>query len=599
LSVERACFRLRSRWSRFGPAVAAIVLVSVTSLLAACGGDDSRASRAIRNQSSPISFRIVNDRIVVDAVVAGRKVPMILGTGSPTVISERLLRLVKARVVGTVPSERAGKGVVRKVVELSSVRLGGLQRSAVRADVVPLGEHSALACASPNGLLGATFLKSGVMQIDFGTSQIRFANVVDDLGVSGATRIRFRPASSASPTPQVAGTVGSLKRWLDFDTGNQRYLVLDPGVARRAGARVGRRALAFSGQPAETLSGPIAGTLSFAGLPTLRLRGVARRDVVAATGSATKGSDGLGIPFMRDFVVTIDWTTNTIYLEPTRRPGDGSIRTYGYLPRRVGGAVVAGAVMRDGPAEAAGVAVGDVILEAGGRRLERPSRAGFCTAYSEAFAPIHERQRLEFEHAGAKRSTELLAVDVGPGVLEGASPAGRLTGSPPSIGEDRSVLVDGDSLAVGMRPYLADDLPGWTVTYSASTGRHAREGVKLLRRFREPLPGVIVMSLGTNDDPRDPAAFRDAIRLTISSAGPRRCVVWPNIVRPPYAGTSYAAYNRVLEQEAGLRGNLILVDWAGAVRGHPEWLAPDRVHLSAAGYRARADAVARAVRLCE
>jgi lysophospholipase L1-like esterase len=34
------------------------------------------------------------------------------------------------------------------------------------------------------------------------------------------------------------------------------------------------------------------------------------------------------------------------------------------------------------------------------------------------------------------------------------------------------------------------------------------------------------------------------------------------------------------------------------VRRHPEWLAHDGVHVSAAGYRARAKAVARAVAQC-
>lgn len=81
-------------------------------------------------------------------------------------------------------------------------------------------------------------------------------------------------------------------------------------------------------------------------------------------------------------------------------------------------------------------------------------------------------------------------------------------------------------------------------------------------------------------------------------AGEPRCVVWANIVRPPYRGVSYRGYNRVLGQEARGRDNLRVLNWVRMVREHPEWLAEDGVHVSAEGYQARAEAVARSVRRC-
>ena len=81
-------------------------------------------------------------------------------------------------------------------------------------------------------------------------------------------------------------------------------------------------------------------------------------------------------------------------------------------------------------------------------------------------------------------------------------------------------------------------------------------------------------------------------------AGPRRCVVWANIVRPAVAGASYAGYNRVLAEESRPRRNLRVVDWARIVREHPYWLAGDGVHVSADAYRYRASRVARSMRRC-
>jgi hypothetical protein len=160
----------------------------------------------------------------------------------------------------------------------------------------------------------------------------------------------------------------------------------------------------------------------------------------------------------------------------------------------------------------------------------------------------------------------------------------------------RQLIVNGDSLAVGTEPYLPGALPGWRIETSASISRHASEGPALLGA-QGSLPAYIAVSLGTNDDPNMTDAFRSAIRATMEVAG-ERCVVWVNIYRPAVAGTTYDGYNRVLTKESVGRTNLRVVDWHGLVSLHPEWLGPDGVHVNAAGYQARAEALARALRGC-
>ncbi len=163
---------------------------------------------------------------------------------------------------------------------------------------------------------------------------------------------------------------------------------------------------------------------------------------------------------------------------------------------------------------------------------------------------------------------------------------------------ERSLLVNGDSLAEGTRPYIPPALPGWRVRQSTSVSRHASEGDDVMRRYGSQLPRVIHVSLGTNDDPGDVDGFRAAIADVMKVAGRNRCVVWANIVRPPYRGVSYRGYNHVLSVQARRRENLRVLNWVRMVREHPEWLAHDGVHVSAEGYQERAKAVARAVRRC-
>jgi lysophospholipase L1-like esterase len=166
----------------------------------------------------------------------------------------------------------------------------------------------------------------------------------------------------------------------------------------------------------------------------------------------------------------------------------------------------------------------------------------------------------------------------------------------PSRGPAKRVFVVGDSLAVGTRPYLGRFLGGWRVATSASISKHTPQGVAELRHRRR-VP-VAVVSLGTNDDPHAVGAFDHAVHTALSIAGKDHCLVWPNIVRPAVGGATYAGYNRTLSNADAGHDNLIVVNWARMVARNPGWLGDDGVHVNAAGYTARARAIANAVRRC-
>jgi lysophospholipase L1-like esterase len=173
----------------------------------------------------------------------------------------------------------------------------------------------------------------------------------------------------------------------------------------------------------------------------------------------------------------------------------------------------------------------------------------------------------------------------------GSVTAGRETSELPA----KSTVLDiGDSLSVGTDPYLRPRLRGYRVERLHDVGLHAEDAATIVLLSRS-LPSVLVVSAGTNDDPRRVAAFSTAVSTIMRSAGANRCVVWPTIARPPAAGRSYDGLNAALRRTAARKEVLVLVDWAGLARRHPEWLAKDGVHAGPAGYRARAAAIAHAV----
>ena len=162
-----------------------------------------------------------------------------------------------------------------------------------------------------------------------------------------------------------------------------------------------------------------------------------------------------------------------------------------------------------------------------------------------------------------------------------------------------SVFLTGDSLSVGTSYYLPQILGRGRVATDARVGRPLAEGLAVIRAQGQRLPAVVVVSLGTNDDPRATGAFQSGIREVVRLAGPRRCVAWATVSRPAVAGTDYAGFNRLLAAEARHNRRFQIVDWAGLVSRQPALLAPDRVHgRNGSAYLERAKLTAAAVRRC-
>lgn len=175
---------------------------------------------------------------------------------------------------------------------------------------------------------------------------------------------------------------------------------------------------------------------------------------------------------------------------------------------------------------------------------------------------------------------------------------GRRVAEAPSLANSRDrLVVIGDSLAVGMKPYLGNR----AISVDASIGRPLAQGMRVLAGTKLPSSRsyALAISLFTNDDPTSVGALKGAVRQTLARVGKSGCVIWATIAAPPVNGVTYARANAVLKQIASTEPHLQLVHWAEVVGRRGDLLEPDDVHPNASGYQLRARMYLEAAQRCE
>ena len=174
-----------------------------------------------------------------------------------------------------------------------------------------------------------------------------------------------------------------------------------------------------------------------------------------------------------------------------------------------------------------------------------------------------------------------------------AVPPRGARGAPAPQVAPATVLVVGDSLAVGTEAFLGQLLNQRDLRWDARSGRTTPQGLLALRAdLRNLTPQTVVVSLGTNDG-SSPQRFASRSRRLLRTVPPTACVVWPAIIRPPRKG-AYYGLNRVLRDLARRDHHLAVPAWDHAVtRGNV--VLPDGVHPDPKGFQYRSRMIADAV----
>ena len=156
-----------------------------------------------------------------------------------------------------------------------------------------------------------------------------------------------------------------------------------------------------------------------------------------------------------------------------------------------------------------------------------------------------------------------------------------------AINPSEAIWLTGDSVILGIRSAIAEIRP--IIIVNARVGRQAPELLEEMQRDVAKAAGSsVVMDLG-NNDLLDAETVREIFELAKESP---RIVVVNTAVPRPYRDEN----NRIIQEVAAEFSNVRVVDWNSISKDHPEYFAPDGVHLVPTGVTAYVMAINEALK---
>jgi lysophospholipase L1-like esterase len=131
----------------------------------------------------------------------------------------------------------------------------------------------------------------------------------------------------------------------------------------------------------------------------------------------------------------------------------------------------------------------------------------------------------------------------------------------------------GDSIMVGSLQALRYYFPG--IRIDAKSNRRWSDGLAEVTARGDGNRRAVILAFGTNA-----GVDEDRVKQVLDVLGPNRMVVLVNIMGP-FARVD--TDNATLELVARGRRNVVVADWADAIRAHPEQVQSDRVHPTIKG----------------
>ncbi len=330
--------------------------------------------------SKTISCQTVGNLMIVDVIVNGQPAKFLFDTGAPNVISPELAAELNLKTETSVKvNDSGGNRETQECVMIDTLTLGGVNFMNLGAVVVNLQANDVIGCMKIDGIFGANSMRQAFWELDFENKNIRFTNNISNLSdTSEFSKLSFVPANSG--TPRVTLSLDNVQiEKVTFDTGSGGHLKVPKSDFKKLKAK--RNELKYISSIGTTSYGVYglakSDTTFYSLIDSVRIgSAVIEENMVVSFHNTSKL---LGVRWMDNYKIILDWNSNAIYMKESTPYAYNSLDNFGFGLNFKDKGIFVGSLFFQSEAQNK-LQIGDQILAVNGENFEKLPEEEYCAA---------------------------------------------------------------------------------------------------------------------------------------------------------------------------------------------------------------------------
>ena len=341
-----------------------------------------------------LPFEYERGNIMIKANLGNETYDFLFDTGAPSLVSNEIQSAYP--IVGTQQSGKSNR------VYADSIVIAGLAFKNVEMHTLNLTNLPTLKCKINGGFIGANIISKCIWQIDYGNLKIIVTNDKRKLlGLKDATKI---PVSlDKLKQPYIDLKINGKKQKALFDTGSN--ILLELGKTGSLKFKNTGKEVLVKGVASETIAGRKLNAV------TVMEANYSIGDLQFKNKPVFFGTDFdatlLGCPIIENYIVTLNFPDNQIYLKPFKGLSNESWERYGFALKFENGQHKILSLFEGSNAEKAGLLLDDVIIAINGNAITCNTLCD-CLEYFESIQDDTTQITLSVSRYGSVKNITLL-----------------------------------------------------------------------------------------------------------------------------------------------------------------------------------------------
>jgi len=297
---------------------------------------------------------------IIEVNINNEKYNFLFDTGMTTAISTKLankLNLSNSRE--TKGYDINGNSSKEKYVNLHEISVGGIIFGETEALVANLGNSFEFKCLNIDGVFGNNLIKDAIWQIDYQNKIISFTNDIKKLNITKDTKTINFTTKEGYYSPDVTISLDGLEiEKVKFDTGSDSNINVN--LDSYSKKKHSKNSIEFIGTSGVSLYGrgkknkTITSKIKNIKLGTLTIN--------SQLVSFSKKYPLIGNHFLKNYLVTINYNDNLIYLTKLENKDLLELRSFGFKSAITNNKIIVTGVFKKSTAEKKGLTIGDEII---------------------------------------------------------------------------------------------------------------------------------------------------------------------------------------------------------------------------------------------